>query len=886
MRFAAPWMAPWVSLALALSYWHLSLSRLGFRAITLPLVLTIAVAFLFRALRRLGSEQSTPWSDLLLAGFVSGLSLYTYTAGRVVPVLITVGLGAAIFLAPPLGLERGRLGKSAALILGVMTLTMLPLLIFFVRNPYFFAGHAIELSVMTDRYAGDSPFVAMAQNAGKFILMFFTLHDREIRHDPALRPVIDWVMGLWLVLGMGLGIVYWRRFTLFFFVLWISLLAAPSLLSAQGAPQSLRAIGMMPALFVLPVAAMLWAGFKLAPRQPTLALLMPLPFVLITGVLGVRDYFTAFANAEAFRMPFLVDYVALGEALRDNPDDAHWIIPLASSSIQMENRIETVHYIVDDPARFQSIWVDPARVSTELQRFAVGGQRVNVLDLYEQLQLGANASFFDSKQILAFLLGRDASPTSPAEAGASTPTGEQGTLAGYIPYKSYVLDESPDFALPGTLRKADVHFADTVKLAGLATGSGAGIADHADLKLHSDGRLWAVLGWQALRDIDFDLKTSLVLLDAAGDVVAQVDGMLNGDGYPVERTWQAGDTTRTYHLLEPLPGTPPGHYTLALSVYEDESGRIYPAATEDGGAGVAQRAILGDVELLPPLTAPVIAPQFPLTDTPLGAEIALAGFDLARDAAAPGETLGLALYWTAALTPTSTYSAVVELVNDAGVVALSAAEAPGGSGYPTSVWTPGFAVRDLRNLSLPATLSTGQYALRVRLVDGARTIGETNLGEITVGGRPHVMQSPAIERPLDALFGDEVRLLGVNRLPAAPLAAGEILAPTFIWQPQRTSDAQLVRTVQILDAAGTLVAQQDAVPCADACPATSWLAGEYLLDRARTCAACRFAARCLQGYCGLVQRGLAAAIACGRRAGHAVARQHDAAAGCGRRRSG
>ena len=70
------------------------------------------------------------------------------------------------------------------------------------------------------------------------------------------------------------------------------------------------------------------------------------------------------------------------------------------------------------------------------------------------------------------------------------------------------------------------------------------------------------------------MKTSLVLLDETGQVVAQKDGLLTGDRYPALRTWEAGDSTRTYHLLEVLPGTPPGRYTLAVSVYEDESGRV------------------------------------------------------------------------------------------------------------------------------------------------------------------------------------------------------------------------------------------------------------------------------------------------------------------------
>lgn len=813
------WAAAWVSLFLALSYWHISFSRLGFRAITLPLLLAITVAFFFRAWWRLRDEPDFPWSDVLLAGAAAGLSFYTYTAGRFVIVLLGLGVGLSLMVARSIGLDRRRVFYAGLLMLAAALLVAAPMLVYFVQHPESFGARAASISIFSPEFAANGPVAAFVESASKVALLFFTQHDPNLRHDPAQRPLFDFVLGLWLAAGCLLALVRWRRFALLFFLLWAILFAAPSVLTAEGVPHSLRAIGMMPGIFVMPVAAMLWAGGRLFAKRERWALWLPLPFLLLSGITSVQSYFSAFRNPEPFRTAFLTDYVTLGEAISGREDSNKWLLTLSPAFALSDAKLNTVDFYVRDPNRYATVRMD-ATAPAVLQEMLAGGQAVNVLHLYDVPDLSETAFvFLDAKGMMDFLLRRDA---------AAVETHDGADMNG-IPYTTYTLDAQPDFALPAVTRSISATYGDTVALTGLAAG-GDGRADAAPVTVHADQPLWAVLEWEALRPIDIDLKTSLVLLDDAGHIVAQQDGLLTGDHYPALRTWEAGETTRTYHLLEALPGVPPGTYTLALSVYEDESGRVYPNMVE--GADAAQRALLGEVELLPPQAAPEIAPQFPLTQTMLGPEVRLAGYDLPRAEVAPGEPLGLTLYWQAAITPTRDLSTVVELVDGAGVVVAGAMGAPGGSGYPTTAWTPGFAVRDRRDLPLAATTPAGAYALRVRLLDGANEVGGVELGEITVGGRPRVLEEPLIEQPLAATFGDSVRLVGVSGLPATGITPDDTLALTFVWQPLRTMDAPLVRSVQVLDAAGALVAQQDAVPCDAQCPAPSWLPDEYLLDTA------------------------------------------------------
>ena len=110
---------------IAVSFWHLLFSRLGFRAITQPLLQAITVAALLRGVRR------NRWGWIVVAGVALGLTAYTYLAARLFPVLL---LGAAV---PLLLNKKQRWERLSQLVLtgaiGLIVLT--PLLLYFFRNP-------------------------------------------------------------------------------------------------------------------------------------------------------------------------------------------------------------------------------------------------------------------------------------------------------------------------------------------------------------------------------------------------------------------------------------------------------------------------------------------------------------------------------------------------------------------------------------------------------------------------------------------------------------------------------------------------------------------------------------------------------------------------------
>ncbi len=115
---------------LAVSFWHVLFSRLGFRAISQPLLQALTVAALFRGLRR----QSWMW--LVVAGVALGLTAYTYLAARIFPLVLLVSLLPLIF-----SRSKARLRWQQLAVFGAVGLViLLPLTHLFYKPPRIFLG--------------------------------------------------------------------------------------------------------------------------------------------------------------------------------------------------------------------------------------------------------------------------------------------------------------------------------------------------------------------------------------------------------------------------------------------------------------------------------------------------------------------------------------------------------------------------------------------------------------------------------------------------------------------------------------------------------------------------------------------------------------------------
>lgn len=325
-------------------------------------------------------------------------------------------------------------------------------------------------------------------------------------------------------------------------------------------------------------------------------------------------------------------------------------------------------------------------------------------------------------------------------------------------------------------------------------------------------------------------KTSLSLRDEAGHIAGQVDDLLVGDRYPVQRTWQAGEETASYHIVPQLSGVAPGHYDLVLRVYEDQSQRPYPVL-DAAGVPLGLDTVIGSVEVVPTSRAQQVEPQQPLAEPlQLVPGLDLLGYDLAAAGVAPGGTVPLTLYWLAADTPQADYSANLQLRSEDGTIVAEQALPLAGSSYPTSRWAAGTTVHDWQDLALGTDVPNGSYHLWLALTDGQQRSPELDLGQVTVEGRPHAFVLPALAAAVDTSFGHTVLLAGLQNATAPSVRPGETLEVPLVWQVVEPSSRPLVRFVHLLGADGKPLAQHDSAPCEGECPSSSWITGEVLTD--------------------------------------------------------
>lgn len=241
---------------LAISWWPIIFSRIGIRPVLEPVLLVIGVWFWpLRdvALTRRGVVSA------VFAGVFLGLSVYSYTAARVV-LLIPLLVGA-VQLIQFLWLRR-RAGTASArpditttqlsyalvvLVTGLAVYT--PLALTLQRNP--------DLQQRLDQLEG--PLVALREgDAGPVLQMTAaTLGVFSFKGDPRWtytlpnRPLFDALSALLFYVGLAIALWRWQRARYLLLPVWLLVALLPSALSPD-APSTVRLIGAIPVVYLLP----------------------------------------------------------------------------------------------------------------------------------------------------------------------------------------------------------------------------------------------------------------------------------------------------------------------------------------------------------------------------------------------------------------------------------------------------------------------------------------------------------------------------------------------------------------------------------------------------------------------------------------------------------
>lgn len=283
------WLGLFAAALAATCFWHISVSRYGYRAITLPLVQSLMLFALWRGLR----QSSRKW--LVASGVFCGLVAYTYLSSRVVPIALAIIL--LLILIAERKRWRQRLAQ-AAIVVGVALVVFAPLGIFFLKHPETFAVRMTQVSVLS----GGSDWKTIILDNTLRALQVFTLRgDPQWRFGLPNLPMFQGLLGL--AFYAGLVVVAWRltcaggflgRVRYALLVIWPLVMLMPTILADPiDVPHSLRAIGVMPLAFLVPalgLVSMLGALRRFIPRPPATTGLMAAVLVIVLGADGWIAY--------------------------------------------------------------------------------------------------------------------------------------------------------------------------------------------------------------------------------------------------------------------------------------------------------------------------------------------------------------------------------------------------------------------------------------------------------------------------------------------------------------------------------------------------------------------------------------------------------------------
>ena len=209
-------------------------------------------------------------------------------------------------------------------------------------------------------------------------------------------------------------------------------------------------------------------------------------------------------------------------------------------------------------------------------------------------------------------------------------------------------------------------------------------------------------------------------------------------------------------------------------------------------------------------------------------EIGIIDATLSRATIAPDAVLKVQVIWGATASPETNPKVRISLVNREGTVEeIKHFEfSPGWKTWSQSTYAFG---KEKYAFHIQPRLSAGNYSLELGLVrpDTGQLLGEkVTVGEVTMLAPKRNFTEPKTERPVQAIFGDHLLLLGYD----LEMTASEMTV-TLHWKALQRMDVRFKFFLHVYDADNAvLVAQTDFMPHDWGYPTSWWESGEYVSD--------------------------------------------------------
>lgn len=493
--------------------WPVFWSRVGLRAMTLPLTMCLGVDALW-----LTVQGRRPYRSAVIGGLWFGLSAYTYLASRAVPlVLLSFGLLLWIF-------HRARFHqrwRALAMLALVAALIALPLAAYLMRNK----------TAQTRVYQVDAPLRALREgnpgpivrNTPRVLGMFTGRGDATERNNYPYRPVfVEPLWSLSFYLGVIIAVVRFKDVRYSWLLVWLVAMLVPSWVTTE-APNFVRALGALPAVMILPALAMdgtlQWLRAGGMPLEKGGHAIIAFAFLLNVG-LTTHTYFVRWPQIPEVHFVWQKGLAAIGDWLDAHTEVASVTVGGLSNRTMDAPSLDLLMRRDDITVR----WCDPGS-----PQGAGGG-----------LLLPAEGGRLLVPSIVPL----------NADLAAATLNRYEPQI---VDHGDFCESRLPVAETAGTV----IAFEGDVGLVNVSVPSGP-------FRAGDDVVLYSV--WQAIGDNLADLKVFVHLIDGEGALRAQHDGL----DCPMP-FWQAGDRAVQSHRLQLPEDLETGRYTLRIGLYHWES---------------------------------------------------------------------------------------------------------------------------------------------------------------------------------------------------------------------------------------------------------------------------------------------------------------------------
>lgn len=300
-----------VALLLAVSRWHVTMSRVGVRAVLVPLLIVVVLLAFQHLLRRRTSAAA------LLFGAALGAGFYTYPAFWIIPGALLIVLLSTTLRA------WGSWQRTDARLVVVALISFLavtaPLIRYAMTKPDYFFARAGKLSADL-RSSEDRPAM-LRDHLQRGVFMLHFRGDESPMYNIPGRPFLDPVTGIAFVVGLFVILEGLPRQPVLYGALlcfWI-LPLIPGALTTAGA-WGMRSIGSVPAVFLIAgIGLVRWTRRPipwLATPRWVAALLLTVALTTI-GALNYRDYFDDWANDPRVQGSYSTDSVRFFDFFAD-----------------------------------------------------------------------------------------------------------------------------------------------------------------------------------------------------------------------------------------------------------------------------------------------------------------------------------------------------------------------------------------------------------------------------------------------------------------------------------------------------------------------------------------------------------------------------------------